>query len=900
MNENDWSIVELHSINTNINNFKSKKHEFTTIYNSNKKTECDMQNKTFFSLKNTIKNNPEEEGDSSIFYEETIRESSNYSKLTYKINIKNEYEKVEILNVSCPDNNSKDSKIKKSAYSKSKLFIIEFLRKAYYSENFLFFCGIFFAILMYFLSLERCLLENEFKCWNLFYPKIKILAVECFIASLIIAVLYANLIIFKKKFFTKQNFILYISHLFLFFADEGIDFTGNHGGYNRLFLNVFITASLICTFISYSLYKIAKRIFICIVKKIEKIELFNSNYENIIKFKRKNFIIGTIIVLFICIYYMYRSIRIKLASTCNDWDKGFKNSKLDKETNCSIEKPLFCYNEVFDGVFDFSKYFATCKFHKIHNVDVVNKFYNYSKFVEFPDTRKIEIEDKDSLSVQLNIKKELKFISIEDYLNTNKSNKTKTYVYLNRTDPDINRHHFIYDIEYNEELIKEAERKRFSYKAKQFTKENKEIYNQNEFEDYLMSKKINSKFHISGLNELDFLNNKTYNTLKNNKSKISNSSYLRGETTIEQLKEHSNETHLVNFINYKSEKILQNIFFQKNEVLIENVIFIFLDTLSRQQFKRKLPQVFKYLESFYKNKSSTFESFQFLKYHATQASTDFTMRPLYLGTHPLQNETAKAFLHTYFKDKGFITGHSLNQCLNFEISYDKREPHKKFIWKDYDFEFYSPFCDPSYVEYGKETAFLYGPYSFFRKCLYGKDTFQYALDWGSKFFSEVYSNQRKYLALSFIDGHEWTNESIKYLDYPLFNFLSEILEKTTNEKNNNINQNTAVVLLSDHGLHMNGPSLLLSFEDVEKEKLLPVFNIILPRNLADSYIGKALELNENRIIGGYDIHNIFKTLAGSVDFSIYGEQPFKVMPNSRSCVNLGVPDKNCLCKKGEN
>lgn len=969
MNENDWNIVELHSINDNYNTNNIEKDDFTIIYNNNNNENNyeNKQNKNEFSLQNKIQNNPEKENETSIFFEESNTDSNKISKLNYKNNIENEYAKMEIINeifsFSGTNNNNKSNYLNKTEEYKSNghFNFLELIRKTNNAntENFFFYSAILSASVFYFLSLERCQLENEFQCWKLFYPKIKTLAFECFLASLIISVLYANLIIFNKKIFTKKSFILYISHFILFHVDDGIDFTGNHGGYNRLFLNVFVIVFLLITLIIYCCYKIAKLVFTCAQRKIEEtfdIEFFKCNFENceneknnennfLKKFNKMKLTIAAILVFLIfCILHFYTSIKIKLTSTCDDWDKGFKNSKLNQEANCYIEKPTFCYNEFFDGVFDFSKFLSACEFQKIHNIEVVNKFYNNSnEFVEFPDTRKISIENKDSLSIQLNVQKQLKFISAKDFLNALKANKTKSFVYLNRTDPDANKHHFIYDIEYNEDLVNEAERKRSVFKTKFFIKENKEIFDLQEYEEYLIDKKLFHKmYNNETLNKLEIKSSEKINNLKNKKDSNNNINNSINKTSNLQNEQHQQQEHpdyssentFIEFINSKTEKTLSSLFL-KNEVLTENIIFIFLDTLSRQQFKRKLPKAFNYLSSLYKNKSSSHETFQFLKYHATQASTDMTMRPIFLGTDPLQkNETVKAFVHEYFQEKGFISGHSQNQCLNFEISFDKREPQRKFKWKDYDFEFYSLFCDPAYVEHGKETAFRHGPYSFFRKCLYGKDTFRYVFDWGRKFFKDVYAKQRKYLGLSFIDGHEWTNESVKYLDNSLFSFLSESLEndfenvnkdnenqkvnkdnvkdnettenlnffqnkslKKEKNKNSSFNENTVVVLLSDHGLHMNGPSLLLNFEDVEKEKLLPVFDVILPRNLADSYLGKALELNENRIIGGYDIHNFFKTLAGSLDFSLYGEQPFKVMPDARGCVNLGVPEYNCLCKK---
>jgi len=906
MYEDDWDLVELHTINDK----QTEIDDFTIIYNNNVN---DNSTDNFYSKKHTnvnLNENPNEiilEDSSYIFYENNNTQLMK-SNSSFKENVIYDYQKVKIQNqVPDPDlnENNKLSDTKGKIYFLIKL--INTIKSLFQFENSIFYISIIVAILFYLFSLEKCNFDNELKCWKRFYPRIKILGIECLIASLILSILYLNLLFLKRRFLSKQNFILYIVHIFLFCFDDGIDFISSHGGYNRLFLNIIVFSFLLMTLILMIIFKILNFLISSIAKFLESI---NSKF-----FNRFNLKISFWILLIISSINFLMILNNYLKSTCNDWDLGFKNSKMDRMTNCLIEKPKVCYNKILDGLFDFSKFFPHCNFQKIHNPDTINKFYNFEKFVIFPDTRSYSIEEKDSNSILSNIQKDIKPANFESYLYLKKKNILNNLIYLNRTDIDLNKHHFIYEIEYDEKLVKEAEILAQKYKIKTMNSEDHEIYNPFELEEYLKSEKLKvkkndnktlklnaSKNKNISLDSINFHNFKNHNgNLKENsiaKNSNNNQNLNLGNYSLSSESEFFKKyekNDFIKFINEKSEKILSELF-DKQMVLVDNVLFIFLDTLSRQQFRRKLPKTYSYIESLYKNQSSAFQSYQFFKYHATQPSTDLTMNPILTGIHPILNDTLKEMIHSYYKKKGFITGHSLNQCLNFEISYDKKEP-KKFIWNNFDFEFFSPFCDPSYVEKGKETGFAYGPYSFFRRCLYGKDTFQYVLDFGKKFFFEVYKKERKFLLMSFIDGHEWTNEVIKYMDDPLLKFLQNFEDKETeNEKTNNFKK-TAIVILSDHGLHMNGPSIILNFDDVEKEMLLPVLNIMLPRNLADSYIGKALELNENRIIGGYDIHNIFKVLIGDKDLSKYGELPFKVMPDWRSCLNVGVPDYRCLCKK---
>ena len=53
------------------------------------------------------------------------------------------------------------------------------------------------------------------------------------------------------------------------------------------------------------------------------------------------------------------------------------------------------------------------------------------------------------------------------------------------------------------------------------------------------------------------------------------------------------------------------------------------------------------------------------------------------------------------------------------------------------------------------------------------------------------------LYLDFIDAHEGTTEVVKYLDVALSEFLEELASEGKLE-------NTGIIMLADHGQHMNG------------------------------------------------------------------------------------------------
>ena len=87
-----------------------------------------------------------------------------------------------------------------------------------------------------------------------------------------------------------------------------------------------------------------------------------------------------------------------------------------------------------------------------------------------------------------------------------------------------------------------------------------------------------------------------------------------------------------------------------------------------------------------------------------------------------------------------------------------------------DHEFIVPGCDPNFRNPESPYGFFKGPYSIIRKCLYNKEVNNYVFDYAKQFLN-TYSEEKKYLELYILDGHEGTGDAIGYLDDPLFDFL---------------------------------------------------------------------------------------------------------------------------------
>ena len=99
-----------------------------------------------------------------------------------------------------------------------------------------------------------------------------------------------------------------------------------------------------------------------------------------------------------------------------------------------------------------------------------------------------------------------------------------------------------------------------------------------------------------------------------------------------------------------------------------------------------------------------------------------------------------------------------------------------------------------------------------------------------------------------LDGHEPTGELIGYFDETLFHFLNKFYSK-------GYFKDTAILLFSDHGQHLNGPFYLLDSQDFYSERSLPVLFLIIPNNekLYKDNLYENIKINQQIFITPFDI-----------------------------------------------
>ena len=338
--------------------------------------------------------------------------------------------------------------------------------------------------------------------------------------------------------------------------------------------------------------------------------------------------------------------------------------------------------------------------------------------------------------------------------------------------------------------------------------------------------------------------------------------------------------------------------------LFNNVMLIYIDCVSRQHFLRKMKKTSKFIEKFMKyNNNLGFTSYQFMKYQAFAHWTTPNILPMFFSSKDYYGR--QSHIVRFFKENGFITGNTGNLCSKDSCELSEEDyKNNRLCYDCFDHENIGMFCDPNYSSEDSPYPIFSGPYGILRKCLYGKDTFKYLLEYGKKFW-EAYPNNKKFLRMMFQDGHEFTGQVVKYLDESLYNFLEDLYQNKKLE-------NTALFILSDHGNSYFNYVYYYIFKSDDSliERSYASLFIILPydknnkNKISDEFYNNAYN-NQQILISPYDIHNTLIHIAlgnNTINNYEYHSREGRSLLSffegkKRNCKNWpNIVEGECLCK----
>ena len=342
-----------------------------------------------------------------------------------------------------------------------------------------------------------------------------------------------------------------------------------------------------------------------------------------------------------------------------------------------------------------------------------------------------------------------------------------------------------------------------------------------------------------------------------------------------------------------------------NVSLYNNIMVIFLDSLSRQHFLRTMKKTASFIEKFMKNDNNLgFNAYQFMKYQTFASWTPPNAKPMFFSSKNKQGNYV--YILKYLKENGYVTGNSGNLCAKESFPYNIQDSSNyNLILDEYDHENIAMFCEPNYSSDDNPYPLFSGPYAVIRKCLFGLDVFSYLLDFGNQFW-KLYPDNKKFLRLSFQEGHEPTGNIAKYLDEYLYKFLNDLYkQKLLND--------TAIFILSDHGNNYFNIfyNYVLNSDDSLIERTYGTLFIILPSNKNNKIYKKYYKniyTNQQTLISPFDIHDtlihiIFgnNTSYNKEVYSHYGKSLLlKIKGKSRDCSKwkkFFMLEGGCLCKE---
>ena len=332
-----------------------------------------------------------------------------------------------------------------------------------------------------------------------------------------------------------------------------------------------------------------------------------------------------------------------------------------------------------------------------------------------------------------------------------------------------------------------------------------------------------------------------------------------------------------------------------------NVLFLFMDNLSRVHFYRQYKKTNEFLKKFltfegYSNeidKEQKYHGFEFLKYQKFNGATLQNALPMFSGVYFSYKNTMISIVKD-FKKNGYITCNVQDICHKELMSI---RPLRRYTYIEFDHEYAAANCDPNVYKPGY--GLLNGENSIFRKCLYGIESFDYALEYGKKFWY-TYKNNKKFLRIVNTYSHEYSYEKAKYTDKSLYYFLKELFENAQLK-------NTTIFIAADHGFFLMGIYKIIKSKDFYIETNLPLFFLIVPDKKNISYEQQYSEIikNQQTLITPFDIYYTLRYIIYEENYKKPplngnkndGENLFKyINPNERICKKYKQMSKStCQC-----
>lgn len=323
------------------------------------------------------------------------------------------------------------------------------------------------------------------------------------------------------------------------------------------------------------------------------------------------------------------------------------------------------------------------------------------------------------------------------------------------------------------------------------------------------------------------------------------------------------------------------------------LLLVTIDSFSRRQFYRKLPETAKFLNSLHTN--STFSVFDFKLHNSLGPNSVLNMLPVLSNTsrlqeHPIPPEDdvlGNGTLWSILKSLGYVTFFGLESCENH---------FPKVMGKNIDVDhstrgFYCAAHQLMGVKADKRSTQ--------QRCL-GSDMSHVHLLNYSQTFMDLYQGVNQFLYLHIDTGHEVTGTQAGLLDADLLRFLRNVVEKQR------LGSDVVMVLQGDHGMRYGK-----WYTEIEafQEYKLPALFFIAENHVLDRFPGsfETLWVNSRRLISKRDLRATilsFSTLPYNETYPVHSDSylsrdcvlHLETASPFRTCQGLGIAPLQCSCQ----
>lgn len=340
-----------------------------------------------------------------------------------------------------------------------------------------------------------------------------------------------------------------------------------------------------------------------------------------------------------------------------------------------------------------------------------------------------------------------------------------------------------------------------------------------------------------------------------------------------------------------------------------NVLVLFFDAVSRRHMLRKLPKSMRILSSLHSpsanpdgsplsdfSKSEGLRLFQFFRYHIVGYNTNANTRAMYTG-----NRERDPYIHTIAEDVflGIFEKRSCADTMQYMVArvesncedWASEYAGRAASTSSFDHEMIAPMCDNSYFSHdGHPFGNFKGPYSILRRCLFDRYVHAHTISYLrllEKRYRQSAPEMPFFITGAFIEGHEGTGEVLSTLDEDLSEYLLQLASDGTLK-------DTALFLVSDHGLHM-GLNFVYSTNG-EIEHANPTLMALLPERMLNREMIETLEHNEQALITGYNIHHTWRDLFGLSKTNTSLSFLSTKLPLNATCKSANILPQFCKCR----